>query len=153
MRRKDKLVDAREEIDAIIAGADVCRVAMAMNDKPYLVPLNFGYDGEAVFLHTANRGLKIDHFEANPNVCFEFERNVRIVPHADSACKWGAVFESVIGFGTIQEVTENEDKQYGLQCIMRHYSDEEWDLDGPGVSRTRVWRIRIDSLSGKRAAD
>ncbi len=153
MRRKDKLVEDRKEIDAIIGNSDVCRLAMAMGDQPYLVPLSFGYDGQAIYLHTADRGKKIDHFKANPKVCFEFESNVKIVAHPTVACKWSVAFETVIGFGTIEEMTTPEEKQYGLKQIMRHYSGKDWDLDGPGMPRTRVWRITLQSLTGKRAVD
>ncbi len=153
MRRKDRLVQDRKEIDTIIEKSDVCRLAMAKEGQPYMVPLSFGYDGQAVYVHTADRGKKIDYFTANPNVCFEFEGRVRVVPHPDVACKWSVAFESVIGYGTIDELLSPEQKQYGLNQIMRHYSHQDWDLDVPGQPRTRVWRITIQSLTGKRSGD
>ncbi len=48
MRRTDREVTVRAEIDEIVRGSLVCRVAMARHNLPYLVPLCFVYDGAAL---------------------------------------------------------------------------------------------------------
>lgn len=151
MLRKEKEITDRGEIDAVIAGSDVMHLALARDNEPYVVPLNFGYDGRWIYLHTAKRGLKIDFFDANPNVCFAVERRVRIIPHDTRPCKWSCAFESVIGNGTISELHDTEDKSHGLRQIMRHYSANEWTFDPAVVQKTRVWRIEIQTLTGKRS--
>ncbi|MCW8984119.1 MAG: pyridoxamine 5'-phosphate oxidase family protein, partial [Thermoanaerobaculales bacterium] len=62
MRRRDKEITSRQEIDEIIRSALVCRIALADRDEPYVVPVSFGYDGDALFIHTARSGRKIDFF-------------------------------------------------------------------------------------------
>lgn len=151
MHRKEKQITDRREIDAVITGCDVMHLAMARGNEPYVVPLNFGYDGRWIYLHTASRGRKIDFFEANPNVCFAFERQVRIIPHDTRPCKWSCAFESVIGNGTISELPDAEDKSCGLRQIMRQYSTKEWTFDPAVVDKTRIWRIEIQTLAGKRS--
>jgi nitroimidazol reductase NimA-like FMN-containing flavoprotein (pyridoxamine 5'-phosphate oxidase superfamily) len=149
VRRKEKQITERKEIDAIIHASPVCRMAMARDNQPYLVPLSFGYDGSAVYIHTAARGKKIDFIQANPRVCIEFEHQVSLVGEDNLACKWSFKFKSVIGFGTIRELRDPEQKQQGLDQIMRHYSDKAWTFDPKAVEKTRVWRIDLESLSGK----
>ena len=151
MRRKEKEIKDRTEIEAIINTSQVCRVAMSKNDQPYLVPLSFGFDGSAVYVHTAREGKKIEFFEANQRVCVEFESHVQIRPDDKQACKWSVAYESVIGDGTLQELTEPRDIQYGLNQIMRHYSGKDWDIDPRAAGKTRVWKIVLVSLSGKRS--
>jgi len=151
MRRKEKEISERSEIDAIIHASKVCRVALARDNQPYLVPLSFGYDGRAIYLHTAGEGKKIEFIEANNRVCVEFEHNVELTAHETLACKWSIQFECVIGQGRIQELTQSSDKQYGLNQIMLHYSGKEWDFDAKVISKTRVWRIDLESVSGKRS--
>ena len=73
MRKKNREITNRKEIDEIIRDSQVCRLALSVDDIPYLVPLSFGYDGAAIYIHTALEGKKIDYFELNPRVCFEFE--------------------------------------------------------------------------------
>jgi len=153
MRRHDKEVTSRQEINAIIRSALVCRIALAKDDEPYLVPVSFGYDGKALFIHTANRGRKIDFIEANNRVCFEFEANVSLQVDDCNACEWTFEFESVIGYGTITELETAEDRARGLNQIMLHYSGREWDIDEVATATTRVWRIDIESVTGKRSQE
>jgi len=65
MRRHDREITNRQEIDAIIRSALVCRIALAAGDEPYVVPVSFGYDGDAIYIHTAKSGRKIEFIEAN----------------------------------------------------------------------------------------
>ncbi len=151
MRRTDKEIVRREEIDAIIRGSQVCRLALAKDNEPYLVPVSFGYDGAAIYLHTAPAGRKIDFFLANPRVCFEFERNVEIHTDPALACKWTMRYESVIGWGRIAEVTESAAKERALNAVMRQYSGRDWTFESAAVARVRTWRIAIDEMTAKRS--
>ena len=153
MRRRDREINNRQEIDAIISAALVCRIALSNGTEPYVVPVSFGYDGQALFIHTAKSGRKIDFIEANNRVCFELETNVSLKTDDSSACKWTFEFESVIGYGTIIELETAEDKALGLHQIMLHYSDREWDIDEKETATTRVWRIDVESVTGKRSLE
>lgn len=151
MRRSDREITSREEIDAIIEGSEVCRLAFAFADEPYLVPVSFGYDGAALYFHTATSGRKIDCIEANNRVCFEFERNVHLQPGGDIPCAWTFAFESVIGYGTVTELVAPEEKMQGLNEVMLHYSGKAWEYEPSVLTMTRVWRIEMDCVTGKRS--
>lgn len=151
MRRTDKEIRSREEIDEIIRGSDVCRIAMAMDNMPYIVPVSFGYDGESIYLHTAMEGKKINHFRNNENICFEFERNVKLFRDQEIACKWTFSYESVIGIGKIYELASLEQKEVGLNKIMSHYSGKDWVFGEDQLRNIRVWKIEIASVTGKRS--
>lgn len=152
MLKKDKEVADRKSIDDIIRGAQVCRIALAVNNQPYIVPLSFGYDGEAIYFHTALEGLKIDMIMANPRVCFEFEKNVRLINSGGLTCNWSFSYESVIGFGTVQELTEKRGKDFGLQQILAQYSGRaDWPFEAGQVDKTRVWKLTIESLTAKKS--
>lgn len=153
MRRHDKEITNRQDIDGIIRSALVCRIAFASVNEPYVVPVSFGYDGEAIYIHTAKSGRKIDFINANNRVCFELEENVFLHVDDRDACGWTFEFESVIGFGTITELETTEDKARGLNQIMLHYSGREWDIDETATATTRVWRIDIESVTGKRSQE
>ena len=150
MRRKEKEITDRHEINQILGQARVCHVAFARDNEPYLVPLFYGYDGNRLYFHTAREGRKLEFLAANDRVCFEVERQVEIVAR-DQACNWSATFESVIGCGRAMELTGVEEKRYGMDLIMRHYSDREWTYAPSVFESTRVWSIEIESLTGKRS--
>lgn len=152
MRRNDKKISDRESINAVIRGAQVCRIALAVNDEPYIVPLSFGYDGAAIYFHTALEGLKIDMMTVNPRVCFEFEKGVRLIDSGGLTCNWSFSYESVIGYGIVQELLEKQDKEFGLQQILAQYSGKmDWPFAEGQVEKTRVWKLVIESMSGKKS--
>lgn len=151
MRRSDREITDRTEIDEIVAGSEVCHLAMAVGGEPYVVPISFGYDGEAVYLHTAKRGKKLGFFAANPRVCVQFERRIRLVRSETDACDWTQEYESVIGYGFVEELLDPAAKAHGLNQIMRHYSGSEWTFTSPVFENTRVWRVALDELTGKRS--
>jgi len=150
MRRSDKVITDRQQLDAIIRGSQVCRLALITEGRPYLVPLSFGYDGTVIYFHTAPEGRKISAFLADGEVCFECERNVEVRRGSeDNACQWSMNFESVIGYGTIAELTADADKRHALNQIMRQYSGKDWDFEPPAMAKTRAWKLTISSMTGK----
>lgn len=151
MRRKDKQVINRSEIDAIIRKSKVCRIAMAYQHSPYLVPVCFGYDGNSIFIHTAITGEKIQYFEKNNQICFEFESDVRVIPDDKNPCKWTMSYKTVIGFGTITELNLVNEKIYGLNQIYKQYAGHDWDFQGISLEKLRVWKIDIQRMTGKQS--
>ena len=151
MRRSDKEITDLETIHAIVRGCEVCRLGLAVDGEPYVVPVSFGFNGESVFFHTAKHGKKIDMMAANPRVCVQFERNVKLVTDDEDACSWTFHFESVIGFGSVTELVAGRDKIIGLNRIMKHDSNRDWTFQGPSLDSTRVWRVDLDGLTGKRS--
>jgi nitroimidazol reductase NimA-like FMN-containing flavoprotein (pyridoxamine 5'-phosphate oxidase superfamily) len=149
MRRKDREIQSRDVIDGIITQAEVCRLGLSRDNHPYIVPVSFGYDGSHLYFHSAAQGMKIDYMLANPQVCFEMEQDVQIVSHAEQACKWGHAYTSVIGFGTVREITETSRKTEAMNHIMRHYSGKDWDFDAQTLDNTRLWCISIEHVTGK----
>jgi nitroimidazol reductase NimA-like FMN-containing flavoprotein (pyridoxamine 5'-phosphate oxidase superfamily) len=117
-----------------------------------MVPMSFGYDGRHLYFHTARSGRKIDCIEANNRVCFEVERGVELVEDERRACDWTFAFESVIGIGTLTEVFETVEKTLALNHIMEHHSGRQWEMDPEDVKGVRVWRLSVESMTGKRSA-
>lgn len=153
MRRSDKEIVDKKLISAIIRKCQVCRIALAKEDKPYIVPISFGYDGMHIYFHSTIEGKKIDFINANNRVCFEFELGVELIPNEINPCKWTFSFQSVIGEGKIIElITENE-KRKGLNEIMKHYSGKEWSFSKNSIEQVRVWKIIIEMITGKQSKD
>lgn len=155
MRRKDRQITDRNEIDVLLGRTKICRVALAIDSEPYIVPLSHGYapEANALFLHTADEGRKIDCIEANPRVCFEVEGPAEVKVGDESACSWELRYESAIGYGTMVELLSPEEKEDALRCMMRQQSGREtdWTFAPKMLETTRVWRLDIESVTGKRS--
>jgi len=85
MRRQDRKIADLERIWEILRTGEVCRVAFCGDDWPYIIPMNFGILDEKLYFHCAPDGTKLDLLKANPNVCFEVEANVEVIPGARHA--------------------------------------------------------------------
>ena len=150
MRRKDREIQDRTEIDQIIDAALVCRLGLCKDGLPYVVPISFGYDGQNIYFHGAGEGTKIDYMKANPHVCVEFEGDVRLTADEHNACGWSVSYRSVIGHGTVTEISSPDAKLAALNQIMKHYSGREsWAFDSGQLARTRTWSIAIEDITGK----
>ena len=60
MRRKDKEIKDKAEIESIIKRATVCRIGLSENNVAYIVPMNFGYKDNSLYFHSAPMGKKIE---------------------------------------------------------------------------------------------
>jgi nitroimidazol reductase NimA-like FMN-containing flavoprotein (pyridoxamine 5'-phosphate oxidase superfamily) len=151
MRRKEKEITDKAEIEAVIAEAPVCRLAMCDDDSPYVVPMSFGYADGAFYFHGAPEGRKIGILERNDRVCIELEAGVGLKP-AEKACKWGIAFRSVIAFGRASFVESAADRRSALNIIMGHYSAGDFDYDEAVLAKTRIIRVEVTEMTGKKSA-
>lgn len=149
MRKSQREIRDRAEIETIIRGSQVCRLGLTDGDEPYIVPLCFGYDGRALYFHCAQEGRKLEILRGNNRVCFEFDIVEGIVEDPQ-ACNWGVRYRSVIGFGTARLVEEPDDKLRALAIIMKQYSQEAFAFPDDAVARTAVVKVTIETISGKR---
>ena len=151
MRRQDRELKERSELDAILHEATVLHVAMWDGHEPYLVPLNFGYDGVSLFFHSAREGRKIEVWESFPRVCFQVETGVEIKTGGATACTWGCRYRSVIGYGRVERVQE-EGALHALRAIMRKYAGRDDHTYGDNsLESVKVWRVVIERMTGKQS--
>ncbi len=151
MRRSEREIKDTGEIEAVIRQAQVCRVAFAAGDSPYIVPVSFGYQDSCLYFHSAPEGRKMDILRLNPRVCFEMDTDHAIVRSPDSPCKWSARYRSVIGFGTASIIEEPREKAAALNIITGHYGADPYDFSEEELAGVSVVRIEIESMTGKKA--
>ena len=149
MRKKDKEITDRNTLDSIIHKAKICHLACCLDDQPYVIPISFGYDGKTIYFHTARAGKKIEIFSKNSRVCLGFETNVNLITDQDNACGWTFDFESVIAAGEIKEIRDPNLKIFGLNQIMLHYSGKDWEMPEREISKTKIWGVELETVSGK----
>ena len=153
MRRTDKEITERELMDRVIGSCQVVRLGLARDNVPYIVPLSFGYDGSALYFHTALTGRKLEFLAANSRVCFEFEQEVTLMPHQNNPCDWTFSYQCVMGYGCARELVDPEERNDGLLQVMRHYAPGEWSFTPESMEAIRVWKIEIESVTGKQSRD
>lgn len=65
VRRKDKEITNRAEIEGILKKAFICHLGLSDGDLPYVVPMNYGYEDGHIYLHCATEGKKLDIIKKN----------------------------------------------------------------------------------------
>lgn len=148
MRRSEKEIKDRAEIERIVRQAGVLRLAMVDGDRPYIVPMSFGYADGKIYCHAANEGMKIDILRRNRNVCFEIEVDVETV-RANVSCDAGMKYRSVIGFGVATIGADDESKRRALDVICDQYGMEKQDYPDKALAGTTAIEILIESMTGK----
>lgn len=153
MRRRDREIEDRAELEAIISAASVCRLAMSEDNRPYIVPLCFGYKDGNLYIHSAKEGKKLDVLRMNDSVCFEMDIDHELV-RADLPCESEMKYRSVIGFGQASFVDEVEEKRMALDIITCHYSEENaqrtYSYPEQKLANTVIIKVKIESLTGKK---
>lgn len=152
VRRAEKEIRDRSELEQIIRASSLCRLAMCAADRPYLVPLSFGYRDGILYFHSAPAGRKIDILRQNDRVCFEFAVDCRVSKSGD-VCNWGVVYRSVIGSGRAFFIEELQAKRKALAIIVEHYGGSGENLPEKAVHGTLVFAVRIAEMTGKQSLD
>lgn len=150
MRRKEKEITDRTFIESIILRSSVCRIALSEDNRPYIIPLCFGYKDNTLYFHSAREGKKLDILRKNNNVCFEFDIDHEIM-EAKNACEWGMKYRSVIGFGKASVIDDPESKRRTFDIIMQHYSGRSFTYPEAALKDTVIIKVEIESMTGKKS--
>jgi nitroimidazol reductase NimA-like FMN-containing flavoprotein (pyridoxamine 5'-phosphate oxidase superfamily) len=155
MRRSDREVTDIEDKLEIIRRCKTLRLALAEQNQPYVVPLNFGFEYQdgilTLYMHGAREGKKADILNRNKQVCFEMDGAHALIPGKEPA-RYSFAYESVIGFGTAEILEKDDEKTHGLNLLMKHQTGEDREYAYPPeqLERTLVFRVRVSSFTAKR---
>jgi nitroimidazol reductase NimA-like FMN-containing flavoprotein (pyridoxamine 5'-phosphate oxidase superfamily) len=151
MRRKDKEIRDRSEIETIMRKTHICHLALCDGYKPYVVPLNYGFDGRALYIHSAAHGKKIELLKKNNKVSFSIETDIELLK-AGTPCEISQKYRSVIGTGKAFFIKDETDKIKALDIIMRQHGYEgPFEYASVQLTKVVIIKIEIDRLSGKQS--
>ena len=151
MRRKEKEIHDKDELEEILIKGEICRLGLCDNNIPYIVPMNYGYSDGIIYLHSANSGRKVEIIRNNNYACFEIETGTEII-RDKNACNWGMKYKSIIGHGKLEEAGDFDEKKKGLSFLMMHYSGKKtWEFPESEMKKVLVLKLKIDTMSGKKS--
>ena len=153
MRRKEREVTDKNQIEEIIRSCHVCRIGLADEERVYIVPMNFGYVNEAgkhvFYFHSGKEGRKIDLIHKSAEAGFEMDTDYELKT-AQAACGYTAYYRSIIGHGTVQIVEDDEEKKRGLLALMRHQTGRDgWEFPDKMVNAVSILKLTADELTAK----
>jgi hypothetical protein len=139
------------EIEEIIKKCDVCNLAMVdSTNLPYVVPMNFGYEGGVIYYHGSSSGKKVEALKQNHNVCVSFSTDHELRWQSDNvACSYSMKYRSVIAYGKVIFIDTPEDKVKALNIIMKNYTERTFKYNDPSVREVNVFKVIIDKIKGR----
>jgi uncharacterized protein len=133
------------EIDAVLAGQTLARIACQQDGRPYIVPVNYIFADGAVLVHSLE-GAKITMMRDNPQVCVQ-------VDEIETMTSW----RSVLAWGRFEELRGKEARAALRALVTRLLPPELADGAGdpfapPGMEdRVVLFRVMLDERHGRAA--
>jgi len=148
---KNRPIISKTQNESVIRKCQSCSIAMVDPEgKPYVIPMNFGYDGEYVFFHGSATGKKVDVLKNRADVCISFstDHELRYV-NEEVACSWSMRYRSVIVYGKAEFVEDPEERINCLNIIMAHYTDRKFEYNAPAIREVMVFKVRVEKMEGR----
>ena len=146
LTKREIRITEPEEIARILNTAKVLHMGLAVDDTPYVVPMNYGYilkEGKlTLYLHSAVKGRKLDMIRSNPKVSFSIDCD-RMPFEGRVPCQYGLVYSSVMGYGTATIMEDVEEKKQAMSILMKTQTGKDFEFNDKLVSIVAV--IRIDT--------
>ena len=152
MTKRERQVTDEAQIRQILDKGQVLHLGLAVDNEPYVVPMNYGYtfEGEklVIYLHSAIRGKKLDMIQANPKVFFEIDCD--IAPFEGRLpCQYGVTYSSIMGRGVARIVDDVEQKKQAMTILMKTQTGKDFSFDDKLVSIVAVIRVDVDAYTAK----
>lgn len=153
MRRKKQALSEKDCAAVLNRGTSGVLALLGEEGYPYAVPLSYVYDGEKLYFHSAKSGHKLDAVRSNPKASFCVIDQDQIIPE-----EYTTYFRSVIAFGTVRIVEEEEEKRSTIEKLALKYAPED-TAENRRNAIDREWaplcmlEMTVDHLSGKEAIE
>lgn len=146
MRKTERACNDSAFLAEVLGKCDELYLAFNTGDFPYIIPLNFVHSGNALYVHCATEGTKLDLLSRDSRVAFSCATDVSI-----DTKKSTTYYASVCGKGHAVLVEDVQEKIQALDLIAQRYSAL---CPRPAplsvVQKVGVVRIDITELTGKR---
>ena len=152
MTRRELEITDLDRIRQILEEAKVLHLGIAVDNEPYVVPMNYGFcleEGKlTLYLHCAVQGKKLDMMARNPNVFFSLETGLTPF-EGEKPCQYGLSYSSVMGRGTARFVEDAEEKMEAMTVLMKTQTGKDFTFNERLVSIVTVIRIDVEEFTAK----
>ena len=122
-------IKSYEKIKEFLSQEHVGRIAsIDENGYPQIIPMNFSFVNDAVYMHSFPRGEKLENIKKNSKVGFEVDRELEFLPsyfsHPTNASQADTLYISVVIKGESILVEDDAEKALALNEMMKKYQPE-----------------------------
>ncbi|HID33899.1 MAG TPA: pyridoxamine 5'-phosphate oxidase family protein [Anaerolineae bacterium] len=157
VRREDRAIYDDAWIAEFLCQAPVIAVSFTDGNQPYVKPTLFIYDPErhAVYFHATQFGRTTELLRQHPKAAFTAFEMGRLLP-AERAMDFSVEYESVVAFGEIAIIDDEDEATHGLQLLLNKYfphlkpGEDYASIQSRELKITAVFRLDIQEWVGKR---
>jgi nitroimidazol reductase NimA-like FMN-containing flavoprotein (pyridoxamine 5'-phosphate oxidase superfamily) len=149
-RRRERAMESRREMEALLERMAVGGMAMITKEGPYVVPVNYLFAENCIYVHSGPRGKKVEALRADPRVCFLVDEPGPRVTW-ERGCGISQIYESVMCFGKAEFVEKPEEKRRILEMMVGKFVPDEIPspLKDQSIENTTIVKILIEWMTGK----
>ena len=150
VRRKEREITDKEEMKQVLKSTKYITVALCMDNEPYLVALNHGYDQtqNCLYFHCAPEGKKLIYAQANPQIWGQAVLDFGVTDECDYA------YTSVHFQGKLSLITNFTEKKHAMEVLVRqvalHAESKLAKIKPEKLDKTTIGKICISYMSGKK---
>lgn len=135
-----------KQIFDLMQRATYGRLVINGDNYPYIVPMNFGFDQNNIYLHTSQKSKKLALLTQNTPVVFQIDELIKI-KEDKNPCEWNIQGFQLRIFGKAGIIENPDEKISALNKIVSHYTNsEDFNYDQGVVERTAVIKIAVESV-------
>ncbi len=151
-------INSFEKIKEFLNEEHVGRISsIDKNGFPQIIPMNFVFLNDAIYVHSHVKGEKLDNISRNNKVGFEVDRELEFLPSyfedPNDASLADTLYISVVIKGIASFVTNLEEKTLALNGLMAKYQPEgQYDpikSDMQVLDAVTVIKIISETIHGK----
>ena len=122
-------IKSKEKIIEFLSSQQTGRISSIDEDGyPQIIPMNFVFISDAIYMHSHVRGEKLDNIRRNQKIGFEVDKNLEFLPSYFSdptdASLADTLYISVVIKGNASIVSDKEEKTTALNGLMKKYQPE-----------------------------
>ncbi len=122
-------IKSKEKIIEFLNQQETGRVSSIDKDGfPQIIPMNFVYADDAIYMHSHPRGEKLENISKNPKVGFEVDQSLEFLPSyftsPTDASQADTLYISVVIKGKASLVSDPKEKTRALNDLMKKYQPE-----------------------------
>ena len=154
LRRKDKEITDEGEMKKILSSTQYVTLAMAKDNRPYLVSLSHGYDEEnnCIYFHCAKEGKKLDYLRSNDAV---WGQALQDYGYKQEMCTH--IYATVHFSGKVTLLEDRDEKWHAISLMTRQLDDDAEKLIArrkpERLDNTVIGMIDIEHMTGKKSKE
>lgn len=115
---------------------------------PYCLPMNFVYLNDAIYMHSAKYGYKIDALQSDSKVCFSVIVRSQVAPEL-----FTTRYESIVAIGDMEFIEDDEERRLVMETFIDRYAADFKEggmkfIKG-AMGKTAVLKMNVKEMKGK----